>query len=127
MTLAEQPSHLREALATHEALLRLGYTPDEIHFAVAGPDDRVQVMVVLRAQGLEFTIIIEMKPVRQSRKAIVAAWTAAIMLWNGPIPEDDRDALYRTSWIYKNGVRLVLALRAKGFINPTTRAAAPLN
>lgn len=115
-----QPRHIpkviKELLATHEILRRLGFRSEDIYCCYYSN----QIAVVLKTQGMEFTITCG-EPGMSGPK-FAELWTRACALWNGTEPGmtgTSRAMIFHNSEMISMGVfPLVNALKSKGFTVP---------
>jgi hypothetical protein len=100
-----------EFLAAREMLRTLGFTADELIFVISGKTCPYTIGILLRTQGLEFTL-----PLGQADDADDAehAYVAACNRWNDGTDEDNRRVLLE-SQAWTKRVELCAALVAKGF------------
>lgn len=114
MTLESYPRPLLEALAAHETLRKLGFTPDQI-FMHHNPPPTLDIAVVLRHQGKQFAITVG----GYAEDDWVDKWKELVALFNSKqIPEAEFQAFYDTSITGANHVSLLLALQQKGITPP---------
>lgn len=114
MTIHSFPRPLLEALAAHETLRKLGFTPEQI-FIHRNPPPQLDIAIVLRHQGKQFAITVG----RYDDDNWLTKWTELVGLYNSKqLPDDELDELYVTSLTGSHHVQLVLALRQKGITPP---------
>lgn len=118
---------IRDWLYAREMLRCLGFSPDELFFAVA-PDGNIAlpgelpilgmpvIILELRAQGRQFRWTIGQTAVPLAD--LDAAYEAACALWNAGTDVAGFDAEFETSWPMQQKVGLVAALHEKGFVWP---------
>lgn len=120
----DMPKSIREALAMHEILRRLRFTPDEL-FVQLGADVRGKascVFVVLRTQGKEMIGNAGLLDV--PAKDFAELWASAVGLWNGSHPtleisRTTRARIYEESHVLSLGsIALIAALGRKGITLP---------
>lgn len=108
------PRPLLEALAAHETLRKLGFTPDQI-FIHQNPPPMLDIAVVLRHQGKQFAITVG----RYVADDWLAKWKELVELFNSRrLPEAEFQAFYNGSLTGSNHVSLLLALDRKGITPP---------
>ena len=93
---------VREALAIHEAFLRIGYSPEEIFVKIGK-----MLVVVLRSCGRDFSVSAGLCEISLDE------WQAAVEEWNKSTAL--RKEIYEQSGIFANGAKFLMALRAAGF------------
>lgn len=115
MTLLDSfPRPLLEALAAHETLRKMGFTPDQI-FIHQNPPPLLDIAVVLRHHGKQFAITVG----EYAAEDWLDKWKELVELFNSKqLPEDEMDRLYESSLTGSNHVSLLLALRRKGITPP---------
>jgi len=108
------PACLREALAAHEALRRLGFRAEDIFVAYHANG----IFVELHAQGMEFSVGCGMCEPWITQEKFVELWTRAANAWNddAQMSSTTRRRIYEESHVRNNGARLVVALVDKGFV-----------
>jgi len=110
------PACIKEALAMHEALRRLGFSADDI-FCVYYQE---QIAVELHTQGKEFVVTCGNHAF--SEKQFEELWPRACALWNGTEPgmtKTSCNIIYFESELFKGGhigLALINALQAKGIV-----------
>lgn len=122
---------IRDWIYASEMLRRLGFSADEIFFAVApdgnvaSPDQPVPVrsglpvvVLELRAQGKTFRWTIGQTAVALAD--LEAAHRDACAIWNGGTDADALHAGFAASHPMQQKVGLLVALRAKGLVLPYT-------
>lgn len=134
-SLADLPISVHEGLCNHEALRRLGFDSSDIYvgFApMANPSDgRIyprgpragqpvpancgSVIVRLETQGRTFTI--DYPDQDLTRPQFNRIWIKAGKLWNRST-DAESGSIWRSSWIYANGLGLITSLLNKGFYLP---------
>jgi len=98
---------VRESWANHEAFRRLGFSADEIFVAV----DVVRAYTVLRAQGLEFVVVLG-----DIEDGFLDGWSMFAECSNrNAFAEEDLQEVWEESWVKNNSVCLVTAMTDKGF------------
>jgi len=108
------PRPLLEALAAHETLRKLGFTPDQI-FIHRNPPPELDIAVVLQHQGKQFAITVG----QYAAETWLAKWTELVALFNAKrIPAAEFQRLYERSLTGRNHVPLLLALQEKGIKPP---------
>ena len=110
MKLSDFPPAVQEALGYHEALRKLGFSADNIFFAV-DPSGRAQVH--LKKEGRSFTIDVGF--LYGSQEVVRATWTHACEAWNKEASDQERDALWYKSHALAHAAPFVIALHARGF------------
>jgi hypothetical protein len=112
--LAAFPLPLLEALAAHEKLRKLGFTPDQI-FIHQNPPPLLDIAVVLRHQGKQFAITVG----QYAAADWLEKWKELVELFNSKrLPESELNAFYESSITGSNHVSLLLALDQKGIRPP---------
>lgn len=109
---------LNEALAVHEVFRRLGFPADDIFVGA----DIEKLFVELRSQGKTFVVTCGHGDYAQEQ--IAEGWTRKCNAWNKTMTHEERELIYRNSSILKQSVKLLFALRTRGFI---WTLVAPLN
>jgi len=113
-TLDSFPRPLLEALAAHETLRKLGFTPDQI-FIHQNPPPLLDIAVVLRHQGKQFAITVG----QYAAEDWLDKWKELVELFNSKrLPEADFEAFYESSITGTNHVSLLFALQQKGIVPP---------
>ena len=100
----------------HEALRRLGFSPDDIHprpDLIDGATGAAVVGLVLSTQGKYFTLTDGPYP----KEPFARDWEAARVAWNAA-PNEDAFAVYEASGIAWRAVELVAAITNKGIVWP---------
>lgn len=127
MRAADVDPTIRDWLYAREMLRRLGFSPDELFFAVA-PNGNVStppelpilgvpvIVLELHAQGRQFRWTIGQTAVPLAD--LEAAYKAACELWNSGSDAASFDAEFRASDPMQQKVALVATLREKGFVLP---------
>lgn len=105
---------IREALAMHEALRRLGFPSEAIYLHLP---DVSQVRVVLQHEGRTFAYDAGNRG-ELSRAEYARQWEEAAAWWNAEGSTAEKEAIYAGSGIYNQAVRLIRVLRQKGFSLP---------
>lgn len=100
---------IREALAVHEALRKLQFTPDEI-FVRWSPEE---LHVVLKAQEKTFGIYVGVSDLAEEE--FRAQWRDAVAWWNTGNPKK-LQRLWDSSHTAKNRMALTAALVDYGFV-----------
>ena len=112
MIIGEYPESLIEAVALHDFLAKLGYSPEsEIFLAFY----QSYVGVMLKADGKECYLrigIAELPPNEMKRKwlALVAEWNT-----NGTMTNVEKDCIYVSSFTFTNKPFILGSLHACGF------------
>lgn len=104
---------IREALATHEALRRLGFAPENIFIM----HDK-KLTVVLKHGLHEVGVEID-HPI--SEKRFRDLWPTAVMLYNRAFTTDQIDAIWKESKIRAQLGIVVSALEERGISTPEMR------
>jgi hypothetical protein len=107
-SLSEERPVVVEALCYHEALLRLGYEPDEIFVSLNKGD----LFVVLDVAGRRFFITVG--PLTLDNDTFKNTWRVACDTWNKS-EQGVRQATFERSYAYRNAFDFSAALLAKGF------------
>lgn len=111
------PACIKEALAMHEALRRLGFSAESIFTSY----HETQVSTLLMAQG-RVAFVISCGEPGMSKETFAELWRRACCLWNGTEPGmtgTTREIIYENSQIVKYGLLpMVSALQAKGIEVP---------
>ena len=108
------PRPFIEALAAHETLRKLGFTPDQI-FIHRNPAPHLDIAVVLRHLGKQFVITVG----QYAAEDWLEKWSEVVNLYNSKqIPKSELDAFYETSITGSQHVTLLLALDRKGIRPP---------
>jgi len=127
MRAADVDPTIREWLYAREVLRRLGFSPDELFFAVV-PDGKIVtpgqpmtpgvpvVVLELRAQGKQFRWTIG--PTAVPLADLEAAYEGACALWNSGSDAASFDAEFGSSQPMRQKVHLLATLREKGFVLP---------
>ena len=127
MRVADLDLTLREWLYAREMLRRLGFSADDLFFAVA-PDGKVAtpgqpttpgvpvIGLELRAQGKTFRWTIG--PTTVPLADLEAAYRAACTLWNAGTDAEMLEAEFYSSRSMRQKVDLLMALQEKGFVLP---------
>ncbi len=112
--LAAVPRPLLEALAAHETLRKLGFTPDQI-FIHRNPPPGLDIAVVLQHQGKEFAVVVG----QYAEEDWLDRWKELVDVFNSKeLPEREFEAFYAESLTGRNHVPLLLALARKGITPP---------
>lgn len=106
-------SAIKEMLASHEALRKLGFLPGDIYVTV---DPSGTAVVILKAQDLEFNITCG--SFDAGAEEFARQWTEAVERWNNSMPAEEMDGIWRNSFAFANIAQLILALKQKGFYVP---------
>lgn len=136
----EVPNALLEAWSVHEALRRLGFTSDEIFFAVNRPakmgltsvlkhqpgfkvcvseETYWQVVCVLKTHGREFVVTCGFVPKRLPHKKIVETWVDFVTRFNeGKIEEAFLQDVWERSEVKNTWVEFVAALLRAEIVPP---------
>lgn len=124
MKLHTLPEPVQQALGMYEMFRRLGFEPDDLYFA---SDPTGIGILVLRTQGLEFNAVSDCTDARLANKRKARRiWTQAVALWTSPqVPDAERLEIINRVLAKADSLGLILALRNKGFIIPSTAALAP--
>ncbi len=101
---------LNEALAVHEAFRRLGFPPEDIFVGA----DIEKLFVELRSQGK--TLLVTCGEGIYDQADIERLWEAKATAWNTTMTFEEREAIYRPSSVLKQAIKLLFALRIKGFV-----------
>jgi hypothetical protein len=109
------PAPLREALACHEMLRRLGFQADDIYL-VAAPDPQGMVALQLRVGELHFSYATGVQ--QMSHEVLAQKWQAAVRLWNHDFTSEECWALFKSSQIAGRLDEVLATLRKKGFPLP---------
>lgn len=113
-TLDAFPRPLLEALAAHETLRKLGFTPDQI-FIHQNPPPLLDIAVVLRHQGKQFAVTVG----QYAAEDWLDKWKELVALFNShQLPENEFQTFYENSLTGANHVSLLLALDQKGIRPP---------
>ena len=113
-----------EALGFFEAFRKMGFPADDIYFQPGHGSLRDELMVFLRAQGLQFAG--SCGQVAEQSPEVMSSLNEAITTWNDPTtPDSWRQEIYENSLARRNSVSLVTALAAKGFDLSKTREVKP--
>ena len=116
---------LRECLAIFETMRKLGFASDDIYFAMQpGPRKSTEILMVLRAQGLEFGAVAGYVNER-SRETITEEWCRRAAEWNA-LPGTEAQRRWNESEARKGAVEMIAAMVAKGLVMPR-RAAEVLS
>lgn len=127
MRAADVDPTIRDWLYAREMLRCLGFSPDELFFAVA-PNGNIAtpgelpifgmpvIVLELRAQGRQFRWTIGQTAVPLAD--LNAAYKAACELWNAGTDASTFDAEFSSSLPMHQKVLLVAELHAKGFVLP---------
>ncbi len=101
---------LNEALAVQEVFRRLGFPADDLFVGA----DIEKLFVELRSQGKTFVVTCGEGNYEQAE--IEKGWTERATAWNKTMTHEEREVIYRNSSILKRSVKLLFALRTRGFI-----------
>lgn len=105
------PRAIRECLAGFEALLRLQFKAEDIHFHYNGRD----VGICVHTKGKEYSIRCGRLPADVDPEKV---WQEACDAWTAETTsETDRLALYHGSLVLQHGVELVFSLRDRGMLD----------
>lgn len=107
------PAPLKEALATHELLRRLGFSSDQI-FMHRNPPPLEDIVVVLKHQGKQCAITLGklVGPWEED-------WSRLVELYNTHvITEAEFQAWYDQSWVRMHAPEILLVLGQKGITPP---------
>lgn len=114
MRAADINPSFREALAVHEAFRKLGYSPEQI-FVTLTSDSRL--FVILKHLGREFAVFCG--ELAMSEPDFYAAWPTLVTAVNGgAVAEEELNNLYRDSYVYRERLGFLAALKAKGIAIP---------
>lgn len=120
MKLADYPAAFIEALCVHEALGRLGFSMDAVHFMPAGALDpsfkRMECAVVLRDQCRQ--LVVTVGGVDKSESAIAAAWVEFATRASRGEFAGDFQAAFASSSVARNAPAFIFAILQKGFTIP---------
>jgi hypothetical protein len=105
-------SELRECLALFEAFRKLGYKAEDIYFMLNTNNGCHTAHMVLRAEGKEF--VCDAGSVKGTPDEIQEQWRRAGNWWNSTT-EENREAVWRGSHVFKNKMDFLMALHTKGF------------
>lgn len=115
MTAAGLHPLMKEALAVHEALRRLGFSPEEIRVALV---DRC-LKLILDAQGKRFVVDVGVfegpEPEGGLTRWAQESWREAARLWNHDMTDAEHRAIWSGSEVYEKKVLFMALLRARGF------------
>lgn len=119
----------QEALGTHEAFRRCGFSPDDIFWHLnpdpsypAGTDTfgkpgTREMFVVLKTQGKDFSV--NVGKVRMSHEEWEVAWKAVCTaVLERKVSDSDFQVMWESSMAYRDKVGFVLAIGAKGIEIP---------
>ena len=104
---------INEMLASHEALRKLGFEPDEIYVML---DSSNTAVVTLKAQDLEFNITCG--DFEGDADEFSSQWSEAVGQWNKSMSTDTMNKIWKSSFVYANIAQLIMALKQKGFYVP---------
>lgn len=112
---------LREALATFNALRRLGFLAEDIYFHIGSAVQGAhQVCIVLKTQEKQF--VVDLGFIQADREKIAAAWNElAEACQDQQIDSEQLSRMWQQSAIYNDPAALVTALINKGFYLPKAR------
>jgi len=115
----QYPDAVKECWCVHQALRALGFAPENIYIAV-GQDERhpqfdAALFVVLKAQGKEFIVTLELYASEAAADADVDQWNAFAELSNeGAFDQEVLEEIYAASNVVQNKVAFASALLGKG-------------
>lgn len=118
---------IRDWLYAREMARRIGFGADDIIFAVHSTGwmitqgvetkhNKPVIILRIQAQGLVFNWDIGTTEIPDEK--IQDAFERACEIWNRTPDGPERDIAFKTSVIFRQGVRLMQALRDKGFTIP---------
>jgi hypothetical protein len=99
---------LTEALAAHNAFLRLGFEPRELYLNL----NFGRLFVTVLSQGRMFNM--EISAFTEDEDTVLEEWKKKVAWWNG-LTREERDEVYRGSEVLRQSVGLIEAMIAKGF------------
>jgi hypothetical protein len=99
--------YTKELLATHEAFRRLQFPSASLFVVLNGP----QVLFQARHNDKDFTVSIGLT---NEPETLQEEWVRAVEWWNKTASEDDRSAIYQSSFIRTRASALIPALIKKG-------------
>ncbi len=104
---------IERSLGLHEALRRLGFTPDEIFVAHNGGE---QPAVVLCVDGRSKFAISVGHPYSDGEQVYLVEWGRAVAWWNEAADEANRQRMFEEAVGSGAGLDLVLRLNDKGLL-----------
>ena len=119
------------ALGAHEALLRVGFEPDDVFIVINNnmkePPEMVglsQVLVELKTQGKEFSF--GCGAAKEDKSTIAAAWKSGVVEYNdrSAVGVAFRKAIWDAFSLKYGGFDLVVAIMNKGIEIPRPRPVA---
>lgn len=103
---------IERSLGLHEALRRLGFTPEELFVA----HNHGQPIVALCVAGRPKFMISVGHPYTEGERAYIVEWERATAWWNGEAAEVDRQRIFAEAVGSGSGFDLVLRLHDKGLL-----------
>lgn len=108
---------IREALAAHEGLRRLGFPPEDIFLRPQTIKKGIHLIHVhLRVQGHEFNIAVAAFDGEEDE--LQKQWEKAVTWWNTEATDAQLDEIWSSSMMYRNGQELVAQLLSRGIKIP---------
>jgi hypothetical protein len=112
VNLLDEPYAIKETLALHEMLRRLGIPAEDIHVYVDPKTDQVTVYAAHPTKrAVAFGVA------THDCADFYARWKAAVAAWNTGLDDDDPMAIYNGSDVLRNNrVQVIMALATAGHL-----------
>jgi hypothetical protein len=128
MELKDLPDWAKSALASYEALRRVGFSSDEIFFQFIQTNDDPKTYFVVAIQRPPGTVIFfipidDLANIGGSQKVVADIFTDAITAWNDPKKKEECTSIWKEQMPEMAFLGICMDLEKRGLVNISELAA----